>query len=138
MTIKVLSVALAIAVLVALGTGVYGYKQNVDLKAKTILLATAQQSIKDLNKSLEKQAIISKITDEVVNEAVSKTKEVTIKATELSNTVVRTNKGVVDGKINAAVADAIYIDSMWEAYCEANPSADKCTTRRTHTGLSSR
>lgn len=82
------------------------------------------------NKSLERRSTISDKTEDIVTSAVVKTQELTIKASNLRDKIDETKKGVDNGSVNNAIADATYISSMWDAYCEAKPSSDRCTTRQ--------
>lgn len=82
------------------------------------------------NKSLERRSIISDKTEDIVTSAVVKAQELTIKASNLRDKIDETKKGVGNGSISNTLADAAYIDSMWDAYCEAKPSSDRCTSRQ--------
>lgn len=138
MLIKILTVAL-LASLVGLGfLYVKSSGQSAQLRANAIALEQANQAITDLKQSLKRQATISKETDKIVTKAVIKTAEVTKKAAALNTKVLKINKGVVDGKIDNSVADAAYLDSMWSAFCEADPSNSKCATRQPNPRFTSR
>lgn len=136
--VKILSGLLFVCLLSMAVMAIHSSNQASELKATSDLLVTANNSIAELNRSLSKQKDVSKVTDQVVANAIAKTTEVTTKAKELSSRVVKINRGVVDGKINDTVADAAYIDSMWAAYCEAKPSDNQCSTRRIDPRFSSR
>jgi hypothetical protein len=102
-------------------------KHNAVVKTQ---LKEATANIVAANKSLEVRSAISDKTEDIVTKAVVKTQELTIKASNLRDKIDETNKGVGNGSISNAVADAAYVDSMWDAYCEAKPSASRCTSRQ--------
>lgn len=111
------------------------FKHNTVVKSQ---LKEATANVVAANKSLAIRSNISDKTEEIVTKAVVKTQELTIKASNLRDKIDETKKGVDDGSISNAIADAAYVDSMWDAYCEAKPSASRCASRQSHTGLPSR
>ena len=110
-------------------------KHNAVVKTQ---LKEATANVVAANKSLEIRSAISDKTEDIVTKAVVKTQELTIKVTNLRDAIDKTKKGVDNGSISNAVADAAYVNSMWDAYCEAKPSASRCTTRQSPTGLPSK
>jgi len=108
-------------------------KHNVVVKTQ---LKEATANVVLANKSLQTRSVMSDKTEDIVTKAVIKTQELTIKASNLRDKIDETNKGVGNGSISNAVADAAYVNSMWDAYCEAKPSSDRCTTRQPPTRLS--
>jgi hypothetical protein len=111
------------------------FKRNVVVKDQ---LKEATANVIAANKSLELRSDISDKTEDIVTHAVVKTQELTIKASNLRDKIDETKKGVDNGSISNALADAAYIDSMWDAYCEAKPTNPRCTTRQSPTGLPGR
>lgn len=110
-------------------------KKNVVVKSQ---LKEATTNVIAANKSLQVRSDISDKTEEIVTKAVVKTQELTIKASNLRDKIDETSKGVDNGSISNTLADTAYIDSMWDAYCEAKPSNPRCATRRTSARLPSK
>lgn len=111
------------------------FKGNTIVKSQ---LKEATSNVVAANKSLQVRSTISDKTEDIVTQAVVKTQELTIKASNLRDKIDETKKGVDNGSISNAIADAAYVDSMWDAYCEAKPASPHCTTRQSITGLSRR
>ena len=111
------------------------YKANTIVKNQ---FKEATANVVAANKSLAVRSVISDKTQDIVTKAVIKTQELTIKASNLRDKIDETKKGVDNGSISNAIADAAYVDSMWDAYCEAKPASPHCTTRQSITGLSRR
>lgn len=121
------------AILILLGTvGVLGYTAHSraealkDLAAKKALV---DQQVADLQKSIKTQQAIAVTTDKVTTEAVQKTEETTTKVVETNKKVDKITKQVADEKISTADADAAYLSSMWDTFCEAQPANGRCTSR---------
>lgn len=110
-------------------------KSNVVVKSQ---LKEATANVVAANKGLQVRSDISDKTEDIVTQAVIKTQELTVKASKLRDKIDETKKGVDNGSISNALADAAYVDSMWDAYCEAKPRSDRCTSRQSPTGLSRR
>lgn len=108
------------------------FKHNAVVKNQ---LKEATANVVAANKSLQVRSDISDKTEEIVTKAVVKTQELTVKASNLRDKIDETKKGVDNGSISNALADAAYLDSMWNAYCEAKPSSSHCTSRQSTSRL---
>ena len=112
-----------------------------EVKTNTVVksqLKEATTNIVAANKSLQVRSDIADKTEDIVTQAVVKTQELTVKASNLRDKIDETKKGVDNGSISNALADAVYVNSMWDAYCEAKPTSDRCTSRQSPKGLSRR
>lgn len=92
--------------------------------------AFVDQQVLDLQSSIKAQQKIAVTTDEVITHAAEKTVETTTKVVETNKKVDKITKQVADEKISTADADAAYLGSMWDTYCEAQPANDRCTSRQ--------
>ncbi len=92
--------------------------------------ALVDQQVLELQTSVKTQQVVAKTTDVVVTKAAEETAKTTTKVVEANKKVDKITKQVADEKISTADADAAYLDSMWDTYCEAQPAVDRCTSRQ--------
>lgn len=130
LTSKVLAGVVLVLLVALLASLLYGSGQHKKNLSYAETLAQTQEQLKQANDSLRKQQAVATITDTVVTSAVEKTKVATKKTQETVKKVDIITKQVANETISSADADAAYVDSMWEAYCEAKPASDKCTSRQ--------
>lgn len=109
----------------------YARIQTSRLDKVSVQLSLTKEEIVGLKQSLAKQTKISDVTEDIVTNAVVKTAEIVQVTKSINGKVDKTAEEVKDGKINNSIATAAYVDSMWDAYCEASPysTAKRCTTR---------
>lgn len=92
--------------------------------------AVAEAQVLQLQASVKTQQRVATVTDTVVTKATEETVKTTTKVVEANKKVDKITKQVADEKISTADADAAYINSMWDTYCEAQPAVDRCTSRQ--------
>lgn len=132
-TTKLFAVGAVIVIAISLLLfSLHQVRQNAIVKTQ---LKQATTDVISANKSLKVRSDISDKTEDIVTDAVIRTQELTIKASKLRDKIDETKKGVDNGSIDTALADAAYIDSMWDAYCQAKPSSARCTSRQSDAGL---
>ncbi len=130
LTSKVLAGVVLVLIVALSVTLLYARREHAESLSYAQSLALTQDQLKQANESLRKQAVVADITEAVVTTAVEKTKATTKKTQETVKKVDTITKQVANETISSADADAAYVDSMWEAYCQAKPMADKCSSRQ--------
>lgn len=127
-----------VLIIILLGLSLFScheYKSNSVVKSQ---LKQATINVVAANKSLQVRSAMSDKTEDIVTEAVVKTQALTVKASALRAKIDDTKMRVDNGTISNTIADAEYVNSMWDAYCQAKPSSDRCTSRQPSPGLPSR
>lgn len=83
--------------------------------------------LKAAQMAAERQQKVQTVTNQVVAKATLQTQQTTLKTQEISHKVDVITGKVKDDQISDAAADAAYVSSMLEAYCEAVPTdRSKC------------
>jgi type II secretory pathway pseudopilin PulG len=98
-------------------------------------VAINQTTINGLNGQIQQAQLAAKraqtvqtVTNQTVAKVALQTKEAALKTQQISRKVDVITGQVKDGKINDAAADAAYVSSMLEAYCQAVPTdRNKCS-----------
>ena len=135
MLTKILAFLLLLTLALSAFLGIYNRHTDKQLKQVNAQLLQSRQEVVDLKSSIEKQSKISDMTEDVVTKAVVRTAEITKRTSSINQKIDKTSQEVKDGKIDPSFAAATYVDSMWDAYCEASPSSDHCTARQSSTKL---
>jgi len=120
-----LFLALIIAVV---GLIYWNHHQSVKSVQTKVELSEAKTSINQLDTSL-------KVNDEVVTGTVKVIKANVQKRQEILQEVDDTTRRVNNEEITPADADAVYINSMWSAYCTYHKNESDCTTRQPPSSL---
>jgi uncharacterized membrane protein YvbJ len=115
-------------ILAVAGLLYWNHHQTVKSAQTSIELSEAKTSINQLDTSL-------KVNDEVVTGTVKVIKANVQKRQEILQEVDNTTKRVDNEEITSADADAVYIDSMWSAYCTYHKGESDCTTRQSPSSL---
>jgi len=102
-------------------------QQLIQLKTQKALV---DAQLLELQQSVKTQQHIAVTTDNVITKAAEETSKTTVKVVEVNKKVDKITKQVADEKISSGAADAAYLDSMWDTYCEAQPAIDRCTSRQ--------
>lgn len=123
-----LSVGLCVALL---GCGLYIHTTNTK---KALLEAQNESLSNDLrvaNRTINDQKEAYKIANNITTKVVEVTSSNIKAKEELVKRVDDVTKQLKSGKVSSSVADNVYISSMWEAYCKADPTGGSCSTGRT-------
>jgi Flp pilus assembly protein TadB len=137
LTKVILGVALALAVL--LGFQSYLYKvQSQKLAQQNLQMKQLNDNIEVANKAAKTQAVVAQVTDEAVTSATTRIMKNTERGEAIKAVVDNVTKKVANEKLSSTVASAAYANSMWDAYCTADPSDSACSTRQSTNKLSNR
>lgn len=103
--------------------------ESMYIKHQSKIVSKSKQQVLELSTSLDVQNKVSNITDGLVVKAIKANNISQQKKNDILSKVDETTKQVEDEKITSDVADAVYINSMHDAYCTAKPEADSCARK---------
>jgi hypothetical protein len=137
--IKGMVITVVLILLSALAFQTYTvHKQRERLNEAVAQVKTLNESVARANESIKTQKVMSDVTDKVVTSATERITTNTIQGTAIQAVVDNVTKRVANGTISNSVASVVYVDRMWDAYCQASPGDSDCTTRQSSHKLSNR
>jgi len=118
------------AMLVALGalTLLYGYEKHAATKAKADM-AVYQEAATTLSEQLETAHKSFRFDLDAINSVHETKGQIEKRTTEVKEKVDAVAKKVKAGELSSDAADAAYLDSMWETYCQRQDHPS-CASRR--------
>ena len=120
-----------LALVLALGAESYIiHNQTSKLAAQTVQMQQLNEKIVQANKSVKIQDAVSKVTDAAVVATTTKITTNTQKGLSIKAQVDNVAKKVTNENLSITVANTVYVNSMWDAYCTANPSDSACSARQ--------
>lgn len=127
--IKILA-GLVVVLFLGLATSLFFLKHEVS-RAATLQSQynTSQEGLRRANEELARKAKLDKATDAIVARVQDDTSKVQRIVSHIKEKVNVTSKKEAKGEISPAVASSIYIDSMWETYCQANIPDPHCPSK---------
>jgi len=130
-------IGIILILLILLGVGSWFLKHEIEKNSsQKVELSSATDSIKALSSQLALATSVAQIQDSVVTTNITdKQKSNTVKEKILRKVHVTEHKAQKK-EITSAVANSVYLNSMWAAYCEAKPSDSACSSRQSSSGLS--
>ena len=113
--------------LILIGVGGFFLKHEISSNAVN------KQQVEQLSRSVNNYQIVLDMQNDL-QKSINLQVTYTIEAKNASNQrlkiinqkVDETSAKLKEGKITSSAADAAYLNSMWSAYCEANPSDSEC------------
>lgn len=126
-------IIIGVAATLALTLGIQTYmmhRQSVKLGAATTQIASLSNKVVEANHTVAVQGSVAKITDETITSATKRINTNTEKGTAIKAVVDNITKRVVNENLPSTVANAAYINSMWDAYCTADKSDSACSSRQ--------
>lgn len=129
LTTKLVTVIVGVLLLALAGETVYIQMQHAKMQETTDKLIQLNQRVEEANRAVKTQAVVSDVTDEVVTTATKRITTNTQKGAAIKAVVDNVTKRVANEEISNTVASAAYTNSMWDAYCTAEPSNSACSAR---------
>ena len=137
--IKGMVIAVVLILLSALAFQTYTvHKQGEKLSEAVAQVRTLNERVAKANESIKTQKAISDVTDQVVTSATERITTNSTQGAAITAVVDNVTKRVANGTISNSVASVVYVDRMWDAYCQASPGDSDCTSRQPSHKLSNR
>lgn len=130
-TMSKISIGVVLSLLALLALESYFYKvQNDNLAQANAQMKDLNSKIEEANKTVKTQAVVAEVTDEAVTNATKRILTNTERGVAIKAVVDNVTKKVANEKISNTFASAAYANSMWDAYCTAEPGDSTCTSRQ--------
>lgn len=129
----VTKVAWAVVVLLVLALAGQQYvvhRQNIKLGESAQQLKDLNQKVVEANEAAKTQMEVAKVTEQTVTAATKRINTTTERGVAIKTAVDNVTHRVANEQISNTVASAAYIDSMWDAYCEAEQDDSACASRQ--------
>lgn len=122
--------AVGVLVLILAAQFIYIHHQTEKLTSLNLQIKQVNSQLEQANRGIKTQAVIADVTDEVVTTATKRITTNTQKGVAIKAVVDNVTKKVANEKLSNTVASAVYINSMWDAFCTASPSDSACSARQ--------
>jgi len=129
-TIKI-AIGIILTLVISLGVESYIIHLQTSKIAKyNEQMRSLNDKIEQANESVKIQSVVSEVTDKVVTNATQRIMTNTQKGTAIKAIVDNVTKKVANENLSNTFANAMYANSMWDAYCTADPSDGACSSRQ--------
>lgn len=122
---------MALLLIVLLGC-LYGFERRSSVKAVAEAKVATDAAV-GLSEDLQKAHDSFRIDLDAIQTAQDQKDELTEKAKQVEEKVDAIKQKVDKGQLSSAAADAAYLDSMWETYCQRQTDP-ACSTRSPRSG----